>query len=139
MNKVFEKLYDEDLIKNKFKYDLETIEWNIKHSVISLRVLVRTQKLSPYICAKYVVFGGRNEQYADCTEDAWLCTGDILNRQKHITLEEMLEAHKIADAEDELEDELERELERIDKERIDEDEERIDEDEERIDEDEERI
>ena len=125
MNKVFEKLYDEDLIKNKFKYDLETIEWNIKHSVISLRVLVRTQKLSPYICAKYVVFGGRNEQYADCTEDAWLCTGDILNRQKHITLEEMLEAHKIADAEDELEDELERELERIDKERIDEDEERI--------------
>ena len=117
MNKVFEKLYDEDLRKNKFKYDLETIEWNIKHSVISLRVLVRTQKLSPYICAKYVVFGGRNEQYADCTEDAWLCTGDILNRQKHITLEEMLEAHKIADAEDELEDELERELERIDEEK----------------------
>jgi len=120
MSKVIEKLYDEDLRKNKFKYDLETIEWNIKHSVISLRVLVRTQKLSPYICAKYVVFGGRNEQYADCTEDAWLCTGDILNWQKHITLEEMLEAHKIADAEDELEDQLDEEMERIEEERMEE-------------------
>lgn len=102
-------LTDCDLQKNKFTYDLETIEWNLKYSNISLRVLVRTQKLSPYICAKYVVFGGKNEQYADCREDAWICTGDILRWQPHITLEEMLEAHAIADAEDDAAEDAEEE------------------------------
>ena len=101
---VYEKLTDDDLRKNQFQYDLATLEWNIKHSALSLRVLSRYQRLSPYICAKYVVFGGKNEQYADCTEDAWLCTGDILNRQPHITLAEMLEAHKLVDEEDQSDD-----------------------------------
>lgn len=102
--KTYEILSDNDLRQNKFAYDLDTLVWNIKYSCISLRVLSRYQKLSPYVCAKYVVFGGKNGQYADCTEDAWLCTGDILNRQPHITLEEMLEAHAVADLEDEDED-----------------------------------
>lgn len=98
-------LTDQDIYKNKFVYDAETIEWNIIHSGLSLRVLVKNQKLTPYICAKYVVVGGRNEMYADCTEDAWISTGDIINYQPHITMDEMHEAHEIATKEDCLEDE----------------------------------
>ena len=98
-------LTDADIIKNK--YDLETIEWNIINSFLSLRKLVRNQKLSPYICAKYVVFGGRNEMYADCSEDAWISTGDILRLQPHITIDEMREAHIKATEEDEQENEQE--------------------------------
>jgi len=100
-------LTDSDIRKNKFIYDPETIEWNIINSYLSLRTLVRNQKLTPYICAKYVVFGGRNEMYADCTEDAWISTGEIPYYQPHITIEEMQEAHKIANEEDQQEDETE--------------------------------
>ena len=102
--KKYPKLEDYDIMQNKFMYDSETIEWNIKHSFLSLRTLVRHQKLTPYICAKYVVFGGRNEKYADCREDAWIATGDIMRWQPHITLAEMDEAHTIADKEDAEED-----------------------------------
>jgi hypothetical protein len=98
-------LTDADIMKNQ--YDLETIEWNIINSFLSLRKLVRYQKLSAYICAKYVVFGGRNEMYADCSEDAWISTGDVLYFQPHITIDEMREAHRIATEEDEQEDEQE--------------------------------
>lgn len=107
MEKQYVKLEDYDITNNKFMYDIETIEWNIKNSFLSLRTLVRNQKLTPYICAKYVVFGGRNEKYADCREDAWISTGDICYLQKHITMNEMDEAHTIADAEDEEEDKQE--------------------------------
>ena len=105
MDITYQKLSDEDLWKNKYKYDIDILIWNIEHSPISLKVLVRTQKLTPYVCAKYVVFGGKNERYACGTEDAWIATGDILYHQKHITEEEMIEAHRIADNEDQMEDE----------------------------------
>jgi hypothetical protein len=100
-------LTDSDIMKNQ--YDLETIEWNIINSFLSLRKLVRYQKLSPYICAKYVVFGGRNEMYADCSEDAWISTGDILYFQPHITIDEMREAHRIANEEDDEQELMEKE------------------------------
>ena len=100
--KTYEILEDYDIRKNK--YDLGTLEWNIRYSFLSLRTLVKYQTLSPYICAKYVVFGGKDEIYADCKEDAWISTGEILTYQKHITMEEMIEAHTIANEEDELED-----------------------------------
>lgn len=104
MEPIYEELTDQDLQKNKYKYDIDTLVWNIKHSPIELRVLVRTQKLTPYVCAKYVVFGGKNEKYACGSEDAWLATGDILRFQPHITKDEMSEAHMMADNEDEMED-----------------------------------
>jgi hypothetical protein len=63
--------------------------------------------LSPYICAKYVVFGGRNEKYADCNEDSFISTDDILIYQDHITMEDMYKAHAIANEEDEMEELLE--------------------------------
>lgn len=100
-------LTDRDIIQNPFMYDADTLEWNIINSYLSLRKLVRYQKLTPYICAKYVVFGGRNEMYADCTEDAWISTSEIPHYQPHITMEEMHEAHRIANKEDCQENEAE--------------------------------
>jgi hypothetical protein len=106
-NESFQVLTDKDIILNPFTYDLEIIEWNLKYSFLSLRKLVWNQKLSPYICAKYVVFGGRNEMYADCREDAWISTCEIPHYQPHITMEQMQEAHRIANEEDAKEDEYE--------------------------------
>lgn len=107
MRKEYEILTNSDIKKNPFKYDIETIEWNIINSCLSLRTLVRNQKLTPYVCAKYVVFGGRNEMYAFGSEDAWIATGEIPYYQPHITMEEMCKAHAIANEEDAAEDEIE--------------------------------
>ena len=107
MEKKFPILTDRDIINNPFMYDAETLEWNIINSFLSLRKLVRYQKLTPYICAKYVVFGGHNEMYADCREDAWISTEEIPYYQPHITMEEMYEAHKIANEEDTSDDVIE--------------------------------
>jgi hypothetical protein len=98
--KTYESLEDSDIKKNK--YDLGTLEWNIRHEFLSLRTLLYYQTLSPYICAKYVVFGGKDEKYADCSEDAWITTADIIENQPHITINEMRQAHVIANEEDKL-------------------------------------
>jgi hypothetical protein len=45
--------------------------------------------------------------YADCTEDAWISTNEIPGYQPHITIEEMRNAHAIANQEDMEEDEIE--------------------------------
>ena len=91
--KNFIELNDQLLRENKFEYDVEQIEHSLHYDAISLRVLVRTQKLTPYICAKYVVFGGTHEKYAFGTEDAWISTDEIPSYQPHITLEEIQNAH----------------------------------------------
>lgn len=91
--KGFIELNDQLLRENKFEYDVEQIEHSLHFDAISLRVLVRTQKLTPYICAKYVVFGGTHEKYAFGTEDAWISTDEIPYYQPHITLEEIRNAH----------------------------------------------
>lgn len=105
--KIYIYLDDDDIIKNQNIYDPETLEWNIIHSNLSLRILTNYQILTPYICAKYVIFGGRNGKYADCTEDAWIDFNDILRLQPHIKKEELSIASKIADQEDKEEEERE--------------------------------
>lgn len=92
-------LRDIHIINNKFMYDIDRIEWNIQNSFLSLRVLLRNQRLTPYICAKYIVFGGRNGAYADCCEDSWISVGEVLNCQPHISLEDMMEARKLVNEE----------------------------------------
>jgi hypothetical protein len=89
----FVELDNQLLRKNKFEYEIDQIEHSLHYDAISLRVLVRTQKLTPYICAKYVVFGGTHEKYAFGTEDAWISTDEIPYYQPHITLEEIQHAH----------------------------------------------
>ena len=104
MKNKFLKLTDYDLIENKFKYSTEQIIHSLHNDFISLRVLTRTQKLTPYICAKYCIFGGKDEKYADCSEDAWLDINDILRRQPHITEEDMEKAFAFIDLEEENEE-----------------------------------
>ena len=91
--KKFLNLSDYDIKKNKFMYTPEQIEYSIIHNNLSLRNLYKNQKLTPYICAKYVIFGGNNEEYGDCTEDRWLDDNDIISRQPHISQEQLIEAH----------------------------------------------
>lgn len=93
MPRKFLELTDKDIRINKYMYDYEQIEYSIINDFLSLRILNRNQKLSPYICAKYVIFGGNDEKYGDCTEDRWLDDNDILRSQPHITCEELSNAH----------------------------------------------
>jgi hypothetical protein len=109
MNKKYIDLTNNDLRKNPYAYDEDQLLYTLQTYGPSLRVLNRYQKLSAYICAKYVIFGGNNEEYGDCTEDRWLSDGDILRVQTHITREELIEAHRFVLKEEENE-EMEQEL-----------------------------
>lgn len=100
MPRKFLELTDKDIRINKYMYDYEQIEYSIINDFLSLRILNRNQKLSPYICAKYVIFGGNDEKYGDCTEDRWLADGDILNNQTHITQDELSNAHIFVEKEE---------------------------------------
>ena len=95
---------DGDKVKNnKFAYDPEQIEYTLQNDCPSLRILSRYQKLTPYICAKYVIFGGPNEDNGDCVEDRYLDTYDILRLQPHLTMEDMNNAFQMVDEELEME------------------------------------
>jgi hypothetical protein len=96
-------LTDEDIRNNKFLYDADQIEYSIVNNCLSLRIVSRYQKLTPYICAKYVIFGGNEEKYGDCTEDRWLADYDILRRQPHLTQEDLSNAHYFVRKEEESE------------------------------------
>lgn len=103
MVRKFLDLTDNDLKNNPYAYDEEQLLYTLQTYCPSLRILNRYQKLSAYICAKYVIFGGNNEEYGDCTEDRLLCDGNILNKQKHITREELSAAHRFVAKEEENE------------------------------------
>ena len=94
MSERFVELTDDNIRNNKFMYSYEQLEYSIVNDNLSLRIVSRYQKLTPYICAKYVIFGGNNEIYGDCVEDRWLDDYDILRRQPHITREELSDAHR---------------------------------------------
>lgn len=97
----FLSLTDEDIRKNK--YDPDQIEYSIVHDCLSLRIVNYYQVLTPYICSKYVIFGGNEEKYGDCTEDRWLDDNDILISQLHITRKQLTEAHIFVEKEEENE------------------------------------
>ena len=103
MQRKFLKLTDDDIRNNKFLYDPEQIEYSIRYNCLSLRIVSRYQKLTPYICSKYVIFGGNDEKYGDCTEDRWLDDNDIISRQPHISQEQLIEAHTFVFYEEERE------------------------------------
>jgi hypothetical protein len=103
MTKKFLELTDEDFRKNPYAYDEEQLVYTLQTYCPSLRVLNRYQKLSAYICAKYVIFGGNNEEYGDCSEDRWLDDNDILRKQHHITRQELTYAHIFVKEEEERE------------------------------------
>ncbi len=100
MPRKFLELTDDDIKKNKFEYDSEQIEYTLQNYCPSLRILSRYQKLTAYICAKYVIFGGNDEKYGDCCEDRWLADADILRRQPHLTQEDLSQAHAFVEKEE---------------------------------------
>jgi len=85
----FLDITDKDIQANPFLYDEDQLIYTLETYIPSLRLLSKCQKLSAYICAKYVIFGGINEDNGDCVEDTYLDTYDILNRQPHLTLEDI--------------------------------------------------
>lgn len=85
----FLDLTDKDIKANPFLYDEDQLIYTLETYIPSLRLLSKCQKLSAYICAKYVIFGGINEDNGDCVEDTYLDTYDILGRQPHLTLEDI--------------------------------------------------
>jgi hypothetical protein len=87
------ELTDQDICNNPFLYSEKDILYNLSQNNLSLRLVYRYQSLTPYMCAKYVVFGGNNELYGDCCEDRWVCDADILRLQTHITEKELINAH----------------------------------------------
>jgi len=85
----FLDITDKDIKNNPYAYSEEQLIYTLETYIPSLRLLNKYQKLSAYICAKYVIFGGINEDNGDCVEDTYLATGDILNYQKHLTEEDI--------------------------------------------------
>ena len=74
---------NEDLYKNKYSIDI--LEKNIMN--LSGKTLLNTQYLTAEFCAKYIL----NDNYYEGVEEDYLYTGDfVLNKQKHISKEDLL-------------------------------------------------
>ena len=76
---------NDNMLRNK-KYNIDLLEKNI--NFLSIKTLLYTQDLTAEFCVKYIL----NEKYASCVEDTFICMGDVLNAQKHITKKEIYEA-----------------------------------------------
>lgn len=87
VNKCNDLLLSDAMLRNK-KYDISALEKNINN--LSTKTLLYTQKLTADFCVKYIL----NEQYASCVEDTYICIGDVLTAQKHITLADIDAAYR---------------------------------------------
>jgi hypothetical protein len=76
-------LTDQDLIKNKNAYSIKQLTESVDN--LSVKYLLNYQILDAEFCAKYIL----NDLCATCQEDTYICNDDILNKQKHITREEL--------------------------------------------------
>ena len=72
-------LTDDDLIKNKYAYSITALEASVDN--LSVKYLLNYQKLDAMFCAKYIL----SDYCATCIEDTYICTGDVLLKQPHIT------------------------------------------------------
>ena len=74
---------NEDLYKKK--YPLDILAENILN--LSGKTLLNTQHLTAEFCAKYIL----NDNYYEGVEEDYLYSGDyVLNKQKHISKEDLL-------------------------------------------------
>ena len=76
-------IFDVDLLKNHNYYDITTLEQNISN--LRLKIILKTQKLTPDFCVKYIL----SEDYAFWDNEMYICEGDVLSAQKHITQEDL--------------------------------------------------
>jgi hypothetical protein len=79
-------LTDADLINNKNAYSIFDLEKSVDN--LSVKYLLNYQKLDAEFCAKYIL----NDYCATCIEDTYICSGDVLIKQPHITRLELSEA-----------------------------------------------
>jgi hypothetical protein len=84
---------NENIKNNPYLYSEEQLIYTLETYIPSLRLLNKYQKLSAHICAKYIIFGGINKDNGDCTEDTYLATGNILNKQTHLTEQDIIDAY----------------------------------------------
>jgi hypothetical protein len=78
----------DDLDLGKQQYSLEVLEKNILN--FDFKRLLQTQRLSAYLCVKYIL----NDRY--CTaEESYICHGDVLHWQKHLTRADLDAADKL--------------------------------------------
>ena len=70
-------LTDHDLQKKL--YTIAELEASIDN--LSVKYLLNYQKLTAEFCAKYIL----NDYCSTCQEDTYICTGDILTKQPHLT------------------------------------------------------
>jgi hypothetical protein len=79
-------LTDQDLVKNPNAYSLLELEASIDN--LSVKYLLNYQTLNAEFCAKYIL----NDYCATCQEDTYICTGDVLYKQPHLTWTELTDA-----------------------------------------------
>ena len=79
-------LTDSDLFKNKNAYSIADLELSVDN--LSVKYLLNYQKLDAEFCAKYIL----NDYCASCIEDTYICTGDVLLKQPHISRLELSQA-----------------------------------------------
>jgi hypothetical protein len=79
-------LSDNDLIKNKNFYSIAKLVASVDN--LSVKYLLNYQILDAEFCAKYIL----NDYCATCNEDTYICNGDVLRKQPHISRLELSEA-----------------------------------------------
>ena len=79
-------LSDIDLYNNKNAYSIAELEASVDN--LSVKYLLNYQLLDAEFCAKYIL----SDYCATCNEDTYICNGDVLSKQPHITRLELAEA-----------------------------------------------
>ena len=80
------KLNDIDLYNNKNAYSIAELEASVDN--LSVKYLLNYQILDADFCAKYIL----NDYCATCNEDTYICNGDVLRKQPHITRSDLSNA-----------------------------------------------
>ena len=79
-------LSDNDLVNNKNVYSITELVASVDN--LSVKYLLNYQILDAEFCAKYIL----NDYCATCVEDTYICNGDVIQKQPHITELELFEA-----------------------------------------------
>jgi len=86
MNSTTTTIDNQDLYKRQ--YSIDVLEQNIYN--LSLKPLLKTQKLTAEFCIKYIL---TTDDYADCYEDTLLDLYDVLRFQPHLSEADFLKLH----------------------------------------------
>ena len=79
-------LSDNDLLNNKNVYSIVELVESVDN--LSVKYLLNYQILDAEFCAKYIL----NDYCSTCVEDTYICNGDVLQKQPHISRLDLAEA-----------------------------------------------